>query len=155
MSAPKLFPEGKNAVIRPALFSREIMPNGVELIYVSDINGNLFFKKFLTQEEKNRKGNGKGRGRTRGKQGIIKVSKITMGLDYADMGFLIRLTEHARHDTGLLANRKKPLLLNEIYKAMEVNDRTGRRYMTTLIDQGAVIKRDDGYYINKNYTSKG
>jgi hypothetical protein len=155
LSAPELFPEGKNAVIREALFSREIMPNGVELIYVKDTNGDLFFKKFLTQDEKNCKGTGKGRGRTRGKQGVIKVTEKAMSLGDADIGFLIRLGKHARFDTGLLANRKKPLLLNEIYEVMKVNDRTGRRYMTALIMDGAVIKRDDGYYINKDYITKG
>ncbi len=155
MSGRDLFPEGKNAVIMEALFSREIMPNGVELIYISDTNGNLFFKKFLTQDEKNRKGTGKGRGRTRGKQGIIKVTEQAMELADADIGFLIRLGRKARYDTGLLANRKKPLLLNEIYEALGVNDRTGRRYITALITAGAVIKRDDGYYLNKNFITKG
>ena len=155
MSAPELFPEGKNAVIREALFSREIMPNGVELIYVKDTNGDLFFKKFLTQDEKNCKGTGKGRGRTRGKQGVIKVTEKAMSLGDADIGFLVRLGKHARFDTGLLSNRKKPLLLNEIYEALGVNARTGRRYMNTLISVGAVTKRDDGYHLNKNFILKG
>jgi len=155
LSAPELFPEGKNAVIREALFSREIMPNGVELIYVKDTNGDLFFKKFLTQDEKNCKGTGKGRGRTRGKQGVIKVTEKAMSLGDADIGFLVRLGKHARFDTGLLSNRKKPLLLNEIYEALGVNARTGRRYMNTLISVGAVTKRDDGYHLNKNFILKG
>jgi DNA-binding transcriptional ArsR family regulator len=161
----ELFPDGCNAIIREVLLSRDVYPNGTEKIFVKTPDGALYFSKLLTPQEKyvseRTKGDpeqSKGRGRTRGKLGQIKIQEKTLvegKLDYASLGFLFNLARISRYNTGLVSIRNKPLSINEITTALKATERTVSRHMNALIAEGAVVKREDGYYINRDYISKG
>lgn len=159
----ELFPDGYNAVIREMMFSREILPNGAEMIYVShpDRPELLYFTKILSSEEKRfgqKKGTGKGRGRTRGKEKSLSISETSyqklQTLDDASLGFLLRLGTLARHDTGLIAKRGKPMQQDDIFTALNATERTGKRRLADLIQIGVIEKTEEGYFLSKNMVQK-
>jgi hypothetical protein len=157
---PELFPDGCNAIIREAMFSRDVYPGGAEKVFVKNPDGKLYFDRTLSPDELNfgpGKGNAKGRGRTKGKPAQIKFKEnISNGkLNDTNIGFLFRLSKLSRYNTGLLASKTKPLSLPDIYTAMEVSERTGRTHINALMAVGMVVKREDGYYINRKYITKG
>lgn len=154
-----LFPNDCNAIIREALFSREILPNGTELIYVQHPEEDIvYFKKYLSPTEKQfgvPKNTGKGRGNTRGKRKALAIDKEAQNLGDDSLGFYMRLFSLSRADNGLIAKRGKALLQDDIFKTLNVPERTGKRRLTELVKAGLVVKTDEGYQIPRKYIVRG
>ncbi|MFA6282360.1 MAG: hypothetical protein WCY05_07680 [Candidatus Omnitrophota bacterium] len=161
----ELFYGDCNATIRELLISKDIYPNGAQKIHVKSPDGLTYFEKFLTPEESFINNNtedgaeSKGRGRTRGKQKRVSVEEKTIQdfkgkLSDSNIGFLFRLSCLARHDTGLIAKRGKPLNQKEISVAMESSLKKVNTNINVLKNVGAITEQDEQYYLNRKYISK-
>lgn len=153
------FSEGRNAVKKEMIFSREILPNGTEVIYVREPETmELYFVKYLTPQEKQfgeKKGDAQGRGRTRGRQGVVKVTEKALQLDHRLLGFLCSLASLARYDNLQISKRKKPLNQEDIAKSLGMSKTYINCRFQELTEAGVLTKKDGGYFLDRDYVSKG
>jgi hypothetical protein len=138
----------------------------MEKVFISGPDGTekrVYIEKLLTEEGQRfgaRKGTGKGRGRTRGGLAEIRVTeenikRLKKELSYESLGFFFSLATLARHDTGLVADRARPMAYKEILEVLKVPERSGSRYIGALLKAGVLIKQEEGYYINQQFIKKG
>lgn len=157
-----VFPENRKATILPMLFSRDVTPDGAEVVYIKHVGDSGCDEVYRFWRRGDGTSGGKTYRRTRSsgnKPEYVKVyvNKLVDKIGGADIGFLMQLSSNVSWDDGLLVSKrgKKPLGFEEMAKIVKSSKATVSRRVSALIEAGVLKKSDGGYLVNREYLAKG